>query len=102
MRRWPPRRCPLSSQVPLPFFLRNATIGLGWSRPLTGLFLAVWIIVYGQVHGDVMPWDLVYGQVHAPGRGDAPMSSEATCGKGQSPAVTQEPRAGAARAHSQA
>ncbi|GFR40340.1 hypothetical protein Agub_g882, partial [Astrephomene gubernaculifera] len=35
-------------EVPLPFFLRNATYGLGWSRPLTGLFLAVWIIVYGQ------------------------------------------------------
>ncbi|GIL86503.1 hypothetical protein Vretifemale_14798 [Volvox reticuliferus] len=36
-------------EVPLPFFLRNSTYGLGWSRPLTGLFLAVWIIVYGQV-----------------------------------------------------
>ncbi|KXZ56081.1 hypothetical protein GPECTOR_2g963 [Gonium pectorale] len=36
-------------EVPLPYFLRNATYGLGWSRPLTGLFLAVWIIVYGQV-----------------------------------------------------
>ncbi|EFJ45585.1 hypothetical protein VOLCADRAFT_105876 [Volvox carteri f. nagariensis] len=36
-------------EVPLPFFLRNGMYGLGWSRPLTGLFLAVWIIVYGQV-----------------------------------------------------
>ncbi|PNH09690.1 hypothetical protein TSOC_003673, partial [Tetrabaena socialis] len=36
-------------EVPLPFFLRNVAYGLGWSRPLTGLFLAVWIIVYGQV-----------------------------------------------------
>eukprot|EP00198_Chlamydomonas_reinhardtii_P012711 XP_001702048.1 predicted protein [Chlamydomonas reinhardtii] len=36
-------------EVPLPFFLRNTVYGLGWSRPLTGLFLAVWIIVYGQV-----------------------------------------------------
>ncbi|KAG2429769.1 hypothetical protein HXX76_010553 [Chlamydomonas incerta] len=36
-------------EVPLPFFLRDAVYGLGWSRPLTGLFLAVWIIVYGQV-----------------------------------------------------
>jgi hypothetical protein len=36
-------------EVPLPFFLRNTVYGLGWSRPITGLFLAVWIIVYGQV-----------------------------------------------------
>jgi hypothetical protein len=35
--------------VPLPFFLRNAAVGLGWSRSITGLFLAVFIIVYGQV-----------------------------------------------------
>ena len=33
-------------EVPLPFFLRN---GLGWSRTVTGAFLAVFIIVYGQV-----------------------------------------------------
>ncbi len=38
-------------EVPLPFFLRDAVEGLGWSRPLTGLFLATWIIVYGQVRG---------------------------------------------------
>lgn len=38
-------------EVPLPFFLRDAMYGLGWSRPLTGLFLALWIIVYGQVGG---------------------------------------------------
>lgn len=36
-------------EVPLPFFLRDAAIGLGWSRTITGLFLAVWIIIYGQV-----------------------------------------------------
>lgn len=36
-------------EVPLPYFLRNTLVGLGWSRPLTGLFLALWIIVYGQV-----------------------------------------------------
>ncbi len=38
-------------EVPLPFFLRDASQGLGWSRPITGLFLALWIIVYGQVRG---------------------------------------------------
>jgi len=36
-------------EVPLPYFLRDTVAGLGWSRPLTGLFLAVWIITYGQV-----------------------------------------------------
>jgi hypothetical protein len=36
-------------EVPLPFFLRDAAEGLGWSRPVTGAFLAVFIIVYGQV-----------------------------------------------------
>jgi len=36
-------------EVPLPFFLRDSLVGLGWSRTLTGLFLAVFIIVYGQV-----------------------------------------------------
>jgi hypothetical protein len=45
----PAAPAPSAPKVPLPFFLRNAAIGLGWSRPLTGLFLAVWIIVYGQV-----------------------------------------------------
>lgn len=35
-------------EVPLPFFLRNADVGLGWTRSITGLFLAVFIIVYGQ------------------------------------------------------
>ncbi|KAJ9530544.1 hypothetical protein QJQ45_012521 [Haematococcus lacustris] len=38
-------------EVPLPFFLRDAVYGLGWTRPLTGLFLALWIIIYGQVSG---------------------------------------------------
>lgn len=36
-------------EVPLPFFLRNAEVGLNWSRPLTGTFLAVFIILYGQI-----------------------------------------------------
>lgn len=36
-------------EVPLPFFLRNPDVGLNWSRPLTGTFLGVFIIVYGQV-----------------------------------------------------
>mmetsp|Transcript_4544 Transcript_4544/g.7749 ORF Transcript_4544/g.7749 Transcript_4544/m.7749 type:complete len:538 (-) Transcript_4544:591-2204(-) len=36
-------------EVPLPFFLRDSVRGLGWSRPITGLFLALWIIGYGQV-----------------------------------------------------
>jgi hypothetical protein len=35
-------------EVPLPFFLRDAAVGLGWSRTFTGLFLALFIIVYGQ------------------------------------------------------
>ncbi len=37
-------------EVPLPFFLRDSVQGLGWSRTLTGLFLALFIIVYGQVN----------------------------------------------------
>jgi hypothetical protein len=28
-------------EVPLPFFLRDPASGIGWSRPLTGAFLAV-------------------------------------------------------------
>ena len=36
-------------EVPLPFFLRSAASGIGWSRAATGAFLAVFIIVYGQV-----------------------------------------------------
>lgn len=36
-------------EVPLPFFLRSAASGIGWSRALTGAFLAIFIIVYGQV-----------------------------------------------------
>jgi hypothetical protein len=38
-------------EVPLPFFLRDAAEGLGWDRAYTGLFLALFIIVYGQVGG---------------------------------------------------
>jgi hypothetical protein len=43
--------CPLLSlwQVPLPFFLRDASEGLGWTRPAVGAFLAGWIILYGQI-----------------------------------------------------
>ncbi|XRB05150.1 MFS family transporter: multidrug efflux [Pycnococcus provasolii] len=36
-------------EVPLPFFLRDGAVGLGWSRELVGLVLALWIIFYGQV-----------------------------------------------------
>lgn len=39
----------MPAQVPLPFFLRSTASGLGWSRSLTGAFLAIWIIVYGQM-----------------------------------------------------
>lgn len=35
-------------EVPLPFFLRDPLSGIGWSRALTGAFLAIFIIVYGQ------------------------------------------------------
>lgn len=35
-------------EVPLPFFLRSAASGIGWSRAATGAFLAAFIIVYGQ------------------------------------------------------
>lgn len=36
-------------EVPLPFFLRDRVSGLGWDPKLTGAFLAIFIIVYGQV-----------------------------------------------------
>lgn len=36
-------------EVPLPFFLRNGAVGLGWSRETVGLVLALWIIFYGQI-----------------------------------------------------
>ncbi len=36
-------------EVPLPFFLRDAASGIGWSAAATGAFLAAFIIVYGQV-----------------------------------------------------
>ncbi len=36
---------PAVAQVPLPFFLRSPASGIGWSRSLTGAFLAIWIIV---------------------------------------------------------
>jgi hypothetical protein len=36
-------------EVVLPFYLRDAQWGLGWSREVTGTFLAAFIIVYGQV-----------------------------------------------------
>ncbi|KAG1676174.1 hypothetical protein FOA52_005015 [Chlamydomonas sp. UWO 241] len=35
-------------EVPLPFFLRDKAVGLGWSSTLTGLVLALFIIIYGQ------------------------------------------------------
>lgn len=36
-------------EVVLPFYLRNQSQGLGWSRPTTGAALAAFIIMYGQV-----------------------------------------------------
>ena len=36
-------------EVPLPFFLRNSAVGLGWSRANTGAFLGAFIIIYGQM-----------------------------------------------------
>jgi hypothetical protein len=36
-------------EVVLPFYLRDAAQGLGWSREVTGTFLAAFIIVYGQI-----------------------------------------------------
>eukprot|EP00955_Chlamydomonas_euryale_P069299 360397-Chlamydomonas_euryale.AAC.2 len=36
-------------EVPLPFFLRDPVAGLGWSSPVAGLVLALFIIIYGQV-----------------------------------------------------
>jgi hypothetical protein len=36
-------------EVPLPFFLRDAVGGLGLERRVVGAFLAIYIIVYGQM-----------------------------------------------------
>jgi hypothetical protein len=36
-------------EVPLPFFLRDAVGGLGLERQVVGAFLAIYIIVYGQM-----------------------------------------------------
>ena len=36
-------------EVPLPYFLRDALFGVGLSRTAVGTYLAVFIIVYGQV-----------------------------------------------------
>lgn len=36
-------------EVVLPFFLRDKVVGMGWSRPAVGAFLAGFIIFYGQV-----------------------------------------------------
>ena len=36
-------------EIPLPFFLRDATEGMGWSRSAVGAMLAGYIIVYGQL-----------------------------------------------------
>jgi hypothetical protein len=36
-------------EVVLPFYMRDAVQGLGWSRFATGAFLAAFIIVYGQI-----------------------------------------------------
>jgi len=36
-------------EVPLPYYLRDATYGLGLRREVVGAFLALYIIVYGQM-----------------------------------------------------
>ncbi|KAK9829657.1 hypothetical protein WJX72_007147 [[Myrmecia] bisecta] len=36
-------------EVTLPYFLRSPASGIGWGRVLVGLYLAIWIILYGQV-----------------------------------------------------
>jgi hypothetical protein len=36
-------------EIPLPFFLRDAIGGMGWSRSAVGAMLAGYIIVYGQL-----------------------------------------------------
>mmetsp|Transcript_6913 Transcript_6913/g.19482 ORF Transcript_6913/g.19482 Transcript_6913/m.19482 type:complete len:515 (-) Transcript_6913:937-2481(-) len=36
-------------EVPLPFFLRDTFFGVGLSRTAVGTYLALWIIIYGQV-----------------------------------------------------
>lgn len=46
-------------EVTLPYFLRSPESGLGWSRTLVGVFLAVWIIVYGQVQSWAPHWILI-------------------------------------------
>jgi uncharacterized membrane protein YhdT len=39
--------------------------GLGWSRSITGLFLAVWIIAYGQVRCGVLGGLAIWWDVFA-------------------------------------
>lgn len=41
-------------EVPLPIFLRDPVVGLGWSYPATGAFLGGYIICYGQVQANAM------------------------------------------------
>ena len=36
-------------EVRLPFFLRNAAYGLGWTNTEAGLTMGIFIVVYGQV-----------------------------------------------------
>jgi len=44
--------------VPLPFFLRTAVAagGLGLHRTIVGTFLALYIIVYGQMQVRITPY----------------------------------------------
>ena len=42
-------------EVTLPYFLRDADSGIGWSRIAVGAFLACWIIAYGQVQAHSAP-----------------------------------------------
>ena len=41
-------------EVPLPIYLRDPVMGLGWSYPATGAFLGGYIICYGQVQANAM------------------------------------------------
>ncbi|KAK9834714.1 hypothetical protein WJX74_008445 [Apatococcus lobatus] len=45
-------------EVTLPYFLRSAASGIHWSRLLVGVFLAIWLIAYGQVQSLSPAWVL--------------------------------------------
>ena len=41
-------------EVPLPIWMMDPAVGLGWSRPAAGAFLGGYIICYGQVQANAM------------------------------------------------